>query len=191
MPVAAPPKLMTFEEFMAIPYDGVRRWLDKGVLRVEGDGTVTIRNRFHSEILINVGFELKTWLLTRPIPRGAVVGGEAGFRLGDDSTMVGADVAYVSAEVMARQTDEVTVVVGVPTLAVEILSPSTTQEDIDDKVAAYREAGTPLVWVIDPRDRTVTVYRAGEEPALVNVRQELDGGPQLPGFRVPAARLFP
>jgi Uma2 family endonuclease len=47
-----------------------------------------------------------------------------------------------------------------------------------------------LVWIIDPHDRTVLIYRPGQEPELVNVRQELSGEPHLPGFRVVVGQLF-
>ena len=77
-----------------------------------------------------------------------------------------------------------------PVLAVEILSPNNTVEEIDEKIDQYLEAGVPLVWIVDTRDRTVTIYRPDQEPELVNVRQELSGEPHLPGFRVPVANLF-
>jgi Uma2 family endonuclease len=47
-----------------------------------------------------------------------------------------------------------------------------------------------LVWILNPYDRTVTVYQPDDEPDAFNVREELSGGPHLPGFRVPVARLF-
>ncbi|MHB1426491.1 MAG: Uma2 family endonuclease [Gemmataceae bacterium] len=52
------------------------------------------------------------------------------------------------------------------------------------------EAGVLLVWIADTRDRTVTIYRPGQEPEFVNARQELSGEPELPGFRVRVADLF-
>ena len=51
-------------------------------------------------------------------------------------------------------------------------------------------AGVPLIWVIDPHDRTVLIYRPGRRPQFVDDSQELIGEPQLPGFRVPVAQLF-
>ena len=48
----------------------------------------------------------------------------------------------------------------------------------------------PLVWVIDPHDRTITIYRLDAEPELVNIGQELGGKPHLPGFRVAATEIF-
>ncbi len=187
----APARTMTTEELLALPDDGVERWLIRGQLREKRDTDMTKRNRVHSKVMVRVGQALANWLDQQPEPRGAVLCGEAGVRLRrNPDTTVGVDVVYVSAEVYARQTDESTVVDGVPVLVVEILSPSDTVEEINEKIDDYRSAGVPLVWVIDPYDRTVTVYRPGAEPELVNARQELTAEPHLPGFRVPVARLF-
>ena len=124
-------------------------------------------------------------------PRGSVLGGEAGVRLRrDPDTTVGIDVVYISADLAAHNPSDTTIIDGVPVLAVEILSPNNTVEEIDEKIDQYLEAGVPLVWIVDTRDRTVTIYRPDQEPELVNVRQELSGEPHLPGFRVPVANLF-
>lgn len=181
-------KPMTTEELLAIPDDGKRRWLIKGQLRENG---MTVRNRFHSITMANVAFLLGLWRSARPEPRGVIVCGEAGVRLpGEPQTTVGVDVAYVPADVMIRQSDATTLIEGVPALIVEILSPSDTLEGIDEKITAYLAAGVPLVWLLDPQDRTVTIYRPGNEPTLVNIRQDLDGNEVLPGFRVPVSQLF-
>jgi Uma2 family endonuclease len=63
-------------------------------------------------------------------------------------------------------------------------------EDIHEKIDALLAAGVQLVWIIDPHDRTVRVYRPGSEPVLFNIRQQLTAEPALPGFNVPVALLF-
>jgi len=195
MSVAAPPRLLTTEDLLAMPDGGVRRWLIRGQLREErpgrGEKPTTVRNRWHSRIMARVARFLDSWLDQQPSPRGSVLCGEVGVRLRrEPETVVGVDVVYISAELAAQEPEDTSLVDGVPTLAVEILSPSTTQIQIDEKLAIYLGAGVGLVWLIDPHDRTVLIYQAGEEPQLVNVRQELTGEPQLPGFRVPVAQIF-
>lgn len=188
MTVAATTRLMTTEELLTLPEDGVERWLIHGQLR---EKPMTVRNRWHSRIMARMSQFLNNWLDEQAEPRGAILCGEAGCRLQRDPDMtVGIDVVYISAEVAARQSNETTLIDGVPVLVVEILSPSDTQEEIDEKIDGYLQAGVALVWIIDPHDRTVMIYRPGQEPALVNVRQDLLGDPHLPGFRVPAAHLF-
>jgi Uma2 family endonuclease len=179
---------LTAEELLAMPNDGMERWLIAGELR---ERPMTVRNRFHSRAMIRVGKFLDNWLDEQSPPRGQVLGGEVGVRLSrDPETMVGVDVVYVSAEVVVRQTHETTLIDGVPTLAVEILSPNDTIEEIHEKISVYQSAGVPLVWVLNPYDRTVKVYQPDTQPISFNVSQELSGEPHLSGFRVPVARLF-
>jgi Uma2 family endonuclease len=195
MTTAAETPLMTTEELLALPDDGVRRWLIRGQLREQPSSSperpMTVRNRWHSRIMTRVAKFLDNWLDQLPEPRGSVLCGEAGCRLRrNPDTTVGIDVVYVSPEVAAQTSEETTLIDGVPVLVVEILSPNDTQEQIHEMIDDYLRAGVALVWVIDPHDRTVLIYRPGAEPEFVNVRQELSGEPHLPGFRVPAAQLF-
>src|SRR5262249_32297134 len=158
--------------------------LIRGQLREMG---ITARNRFHSSVEANVVQILKNWLSGRPKPRGQIVSGEAGFRLkGTKDSLVGVDVAYVSAELLAATCRKQKIFDGAPVLAIEILSSSDTHDDVVDLVDVYHEVGT-TVWVVDPRFRTVAVYRPGHEPKAFNALQELSGEPELTGFRVPVA----
>ena len=63
-------------------------------------------------------------------------------------------------------------------------------EEINEKIDLYQKVGVPLVWVIDPHDRTITIYRLDAEPELVNIHEELNGDPHLPGFRVAVKEIF-
>lgn len=82
------------------------------------------------------------------------------------------------------------IVEGVPVLAVEILSPSDKQDEVEEKIDDYLGAGVQQVWEVNPRRRTVTVYRPNQEPEFFNVTQELNAEPELPGFRVSVLALF-
>jgi Uma2 family endonuclease len=184
---SAPPG-MTTEELLALPDDGVERWLIRGEL---WEKKMTVRNRFHSRIMAVVSHLLLAWLEQQPEPRGQVLCGEAGCRLRrNPDTTVGVDVVYISADLAANQTNATTLVEGVPVLVVEILSPNDTVEELAAKVDDYLAAGVALVWLIDPHFRTVQVYRPDARPQLFNDGQDLAAEPHLPGFRVPVARLF-
>lgn len=184
-------RLMTTEELLALPDDGVERWLINGVLYEKRGEPMTKRNRTRSAILIRIGQLLSNWLDQQPPPRGEVLGGEAGCRLSrDPDSTVGIDVVYISAELLAKQPADTTLIEGVPTLVVEVLSPNDTVEEITDKVGSYLTAGVPLVWVVHPKFRTVTVHKPNEEPELFNVHQELSGEPHLPGLRLRVASIF-
>ncbi len=188
MSLMATDRLMTLEEFLAIPDDGIDRDLIRG--RLVEHSTMTRRNRRHGRVETRIARFLDSWLDTQPEPRGQIVSGEAGFVLSrsPDST-VGIDVAYVSAKVADAAPDS-QFFEGPPILAVEILSPSDAREDIDDKVLLYLESDVALVWVVSPRFRTVTVFRPDAAPVLFNEHQELTAEPHLSGFKVAVARLF-
>jgi len=176
------------EELLAMPENGVDRELIRGQLR---EKPLTRRNPLHSEVNITVGYWLKAWVRQQAKPRGRVLGGEAGFRIRrDPDTTVGIDVAYISPELAASTPRKAKLVDGLPTLAVEILSPSDQHEEVVEKVQEYLDVGVSLVWVIDPIFRTVEVHRPGVEPEQFNVHQELTAEPHLSGFRVPVAEIF-
>jgi Uma2 family endonuclease len=117
--------------------------------------------------------------------------GEARVRIRrNPDTFVGVDLAYISADLAARTPRDARFVDGVPVLAIEIISPSDTQEGVLEKVGDYLEAGVALVWVVEPVYGTVTVYRPGTAPELFNETQEITADPYLPGFRAAVAEFF-
>jgi Uma2 family endonuclease len=177
---------------LALPDDGTERWLIAGELRERSkERAMTRRNRFHCRVTTRVAKFLDNWLDAQPGPRGQVLTGGAGVILKrDPDSSVGVDVTYVSAEVMAVQTEDSTQIEGIPTLVVEILSPSDTIEEVNEKIDTYLAARVPIVWIIDPYRRTVTVYQPDAEPKFYAVGSELTAEPHLPGFRVPVARVF-
>jgi Uma2 family endonuclease len=77
-----------------------------------------------------------------------------------------------------------------PDLAVEVLSPSNTKGEMDRKVREYFLSGSRLVWLIDPRKRTVRAYTAPDEWQVLKDDQNLDGGDVLPGLRLPLREVF-
>ncbi|HEX5271252.1 MAG TPA: Uma2 family endonuclease [Gemmataceae bacterium] len=183
-------RLMTADEFLALPDDGIDRDLINGVVR-EWGVRMTRRNRVHSRAEARLAHLLESWLEKQPEPRGSVHSGEAGCYLSrDPDVVVGIDVVYISPELAAAPSDDTTMIAGVPTLAVEILSPSTTEGEINDKLDAFRTAGVPLVWLVNAHLRTVTVLRPDAQPEMFNVNQELTAEPHLPGLRIRVADIF-
>jgi Uma2 family endonuclease len=79
---------------------------------------------------------------------------------------------------------------GAPVLAVEILSPSDTQENISEKAQACLDAGVRVVWVINPYFDLVTVLQPGHESVSYGRDEILEGGAHLPGFSAPVSKLL-
>ena len=114
---------------------------------------------------------------------------ETGFVLFDDrQTARSPDAAVVLRNRLAELPDSF--VPMAPDLAVEVLSPSDRMADALAKIAMYLQAGTPLVWLVNPATRTVVVFRADMDPVTLAGSATLDGGEVLPDFSVPVAEIF-
>src|SRR5207249_1119626 len=115
--------------------------------------------------------------------------GEVGFRVGPRQTLLCPDVAYVCQERDAPVDDD-DFFPYAPDLAVEVLSPDNTRPRVRRKARAYLASGAQLVWAIDPRRQTVTVYRSGVAPQILSGDGTLSGETVLPGFALRVADLF-
>ena len=184
----SPPKLMTTDELLAMPDDGIERWLIRGELR---EGGVTRRNYRHSSYTSEFVYGLLRWVKANPQVGGRVVCGEAGFKLTEapDSTC-GIDIAYIDKALAAATPEGAALVRGAPVLAIEILSPSDKVEHIQEKIDEYLAAGVKVVWIVEPVHKTVTVYRPDAEPELFSLSDTITAEPHLPGFAAKVAELF-
>lgn len=155
--MATDAKPMTTEDLLAMPDDGVERRPIRGELR---ERILTTRGVPHCLVTQNFSLVLGTWLKQQPRPRGLVLSGEVRVRLqAEPLTTVGVDLTYLSAELAKKTSSRAKFVDGVPTLVIEVLSPSDVSEDIGEKVQDYLDAGVPHVWVAEPTFETVTIYR--------------------------------
>ncbi len=85
---------------------------------------------------------------------------------------------------------------GAPTFAVEVRSETdygaAAEREIAAKRADYFEAGTAVVWDVDPIARTIRKYRSESpaEPTSFGPGEEADAEPAVPGWRIPVDRVF-
>ncbi len=81
-----------------------------------------------------------------------------------------------------------------PDLAVEVLSPGDLAYEIDEKVAEYLSAGVKLIWVVNPRTRTVRIHRpqnAQRGPiSILGDRDTISGEDVLPGLECRVEEFF-
>ncbi len=77
-----------------------------------------------------------------------------------------------------------------PALAIEVLSPNDQWGKVTQRITLFLTHGIPLVWLVDPVGRTVTVYRPNQLPQVIEEDEELTGGDVLPEFRCRVAELF-
>ena len=77
-----------------------------------------------------------------------------------------------------------------PDLAIEVLSAGNTPSEMERKLRDYFQAGVRLVWYLDPKLRTMTVYASPQESVVVAEDGVVDGGNVLAGFQLALAELF-
>lgn len=129
------------------------------------DGTAYVReppspSRLHQEVVFELGRQVGNSLEGKP---GRAYVAPFDVRLpkdgaGEDDqidTVVQPDVLIVRD---LQKVDD-RGVRGAPDWIAEVLSPSTARYDRTTKLRAYERAGVPELWLIDPTDRTVTIYR--------------------------------
>lgn len=92
--------------------------------------------------------------------------------------------------------DDMDFIDGPPTLAVEVRSKgdygASAEAAIAAKRADYFEAGTKVVWDVDPKASLVRSYRSGapDQPTLFSSGQIADAEPAVPGWRLPVDQIF-
>jgi Uma2 family endonuclease len=78
-----------------------------------------------------------------------------------------------------------------PDLVVEVVPPNDLVYELEEKLSDYRKVGVPLIWVINPESRTVTVYRLDGSISRLQDDGELSGEDVVPGFRCPIREILP
>jgi Uma2 family endonuclease len=178
-------KLITAEEFLKMPEpaDGSKQELVRGEII-----SMTAPGFRHGVRQLRAARLLDDYVTTKRIGRITVETGLVTER--DPDTVRGPDVSYWSAERLPLD-QEPEGYPDVPAdLCVEVLSPSNRPGQIREKLHEYFTRGVRMVWLIDPEDRAVRVYRSPQEARLFHEGATLDGEDVLPGFSCPVADLF-
>jgi Uma2 family endonuclease len=177
-------KVWTDEEFMALPDDGHRYEIINGEL-IDMGNSGALHGYVCSTLMILLGGYVRIQKL------GAMFDSSTAFKMknGDRRSP---DISFFAKERLQGLTELPTgFLEGAPDLAVEVLSPGNTVEEIHDKLVEYFENGTRLAWIIHPSEHYVLVYRCAQEPdRLLKSVDSLDGEEVIPGFTFPVADLF-
>ncbi len=177
-------KLMTADELWRLPDDGQRHELVRGELR-----TMPPAGFEHGDISIVFGASLGHHVWPRQL--GRVVGSDVGFQLTTNPDTVRApDAAFVSQERLAAVGHVRGYFPGAPDLAVEVISPNDLYTEVDEKVAEWLEHGARVVFVVNPRRRTVAVHRARQPVRVLTGDDVLEAEDLVPGWSLPVRNLF-
>jgi Uma2 family endonuclease len=142
----------------------------------------------HGTVCINVGWVLSGYIRRRG--QGRACSNDTGIIWEHNpDTVRGPDLIFFAE---SRRFDELNPKYpeDTPQLAVEVVSPNDRPSQVTRRAAQFLRWGVPLVWVIDPEDHTVTVYRPDKPPEVLEGAQEITGDGILPAFRCPVAEFF-
>ena len=148
---------LTYQDYAALPDDGKRYEIHDGELCEMSAPTM-----LHQILLFELAVVLRAHVRARNL--GLVMVAPLDVILIDtpsETTVLQPDIVYLDHGRLdaARMRG----VEGAPTLAVEILSPSTAGIDRNRKRALYARYGVPYLWLVDPEARAIESYvlRAG------------------------------
>ena len=134
----------------------------------------------HGRLQTNLAYLITDFVRRNQL--GVVFGQDTGFRISSNpDTVRGPDVAYVAQD-RAGQIPRRGYAALAPDLLAEIISPEDRPGEILEKVGEWLQAGTKLIWVLEPRRQEVRVYRGDGSLTIVGPDGSLDGEDILPGF---------
>ncbi len=175
---------MTAEQLAVLPDKGKRFELVDGELRM-----MSPAGNVHGRVTAFLTATL--WKHVHDHGLGAVYAAETGFLISRDPDTVRApDVAFVSKEALGQVGDVEGYLPLGPDLVAEVVSPNDSFSDIEAKSIAWLAAGTRVVWVVDPKQRHVTVYRGRDDIQVLEADASLNEPDLLPGWGITIADLF-
>src|SRR5438876_2969121 len=168
--VEHPRKVWTEGELQSLPDDGYIHEV------VNGELIMSPKNNFQHE---DIGAELLTALRTyaKANRLGAVLGSNFGCWMSNRNCRA-PDISFIPKARLRRlgfTPSTRKFLPGAPDLAVEILSPSNTRAEIDERLKDFFASGARLAWVINPDDECAEVCHSPTECRLLGPGGVLDG----------------
>jgi Uma2 family endonuclease len=175
---------MTAEELMNLPDDDLRHELINGELI-----TMPLPKAPHGRAANRLGAPLTQFVLDRDL--GEVLIGDVGYQLTwNPDTALGPDISFMSKQRLKEMGEVEGYWQGPPDLAVEVLSPGDRCGKVNKKISLWLGSGTKQVWIVDPKHRTVTIYRSEVDTTTFSGADYLEAEDLFPGFRLSLDRIF-
>jgi Uma2 family endonuclease len=177
-------RLLTADDLLTMPEDGYRYELLRGKLV-----STPMSSYESSDVAMGIGSILRVFAHANKL--GRVAGADGAFILARDPYTVRIpDVSFVRIDRLPPIEQRRRFLELAPDLAVEVISPSDSANDVQEKVRLYLDSGVQLIWVVHPIQRTLTVYRPDRTAQVLYDEDMLDGGDVLPGFTIRVADVF-
>jgi len=172
--------LLTFEEFERLPDQPGKRELLKGEL-IELPPAEFKHNNTSHEIYHRLYNALSGAHSRGEAADLGKVYIEMGYKLADGWVQPDVSVTYAS-QTAGKYLE------GAPAIAIEVVSPNNTAQDLDIKTELYFEFGAREVWRVYPKTRHVVVHVAGS--SRVVTEHEAVTTPLLPGLALSVAEIL-
>jgi Uma2 family endonuclease len=174
--------LISGEELLAMGDIGPCELVDGRIVRMSPAG---VR---HGMIEFLLGSQLTVFVLARRL--GWVFGGETGIYTRRNPDRVrGADIAFLSRARCPEKPAPGFLEIS-PDLIVEVMSPSDAWEDVRQKIEEYFAIGVHRVWVVEPENHAVLVFRSPTEMRRLGEGDTLLGEGALDGLSISVAEIF-
>jgi len=123
--------------------------------------------------------------------RGVATGPDGGYTLPDGSVR-SPDAAWVSLEKVKSLSGEEKARFPqlCPDFVIELRSPSDKLPDLQPKMEQWIVNGVQVGWLIDPKERSVTIYRPGEQPEHLAHPTSVHGTGPIAGFELVMSRIW-
>jgi Uma2 family endonuclease len=177
-------QLFTADDLWRMPKDGVRRELVEGEVQI-----MSPAGGEHCAVVARLSRRLGAHVEDEGL--GVVLAGDPGFVLSrKPDTVLAPDVAFVQQSRIPPSGPPKTFWRGAPDLAVEVVSPGDTIKQVKHKAQVWLQYGVLMVWIVNPKRRTVTVYRPSRAATVLSGDDRLDGHDVVPEFSCSIAELF-
>jgi Uma2 family endonuclease len=175
---------MTADQVMELPESSAMYELDEGRL-------VVLSPAAYWSSIVALAFGRRIAVFVRTHRLGVCAGPDGGTLLarGPD-TLRAPDFSFVSRARIGGRLRRRGYFDGAPDFAIEVLSSTDRFAEVSRKVYQYLQAGTRLVWVVDPDARSVVIFRPGQAPEIVGPDGTLGGEEVLPGFTLALAEFW-
>lgn len=174
----------TYDDYAALPENGKRYEIHDGELY-----ELTAPSARHQIVSGNLYVRLRAHVEAHRLGLLLYAPLDVVLSPGPRATVLQPDLLYI--DPVARESLKMTGMFGPPTLAVEILSPSTRAIDRGRKRQLYARYGVPYLWFVDPRARDIEALALQADDYAVVARVSGDQPVDLPPFNglglVPAA----
>lgn len=178
-------KVWTEAELEALPNEGYLHEVVDGRLIMSPKN-----NFFHERICMRLSTAMNAFVNERRL--GVVLGSSAGFWMSNRNCRA-PDISFVSKarmDALGFKPSSRTFFPGAPDLAIEVLAPSNSTVEIQERLEDFFSSGAQLAWVIHPEEEFVEVCDSPTERQIFGAGALLDGEKLLPGFQFPIANLF-